>query len=174
MCGGTGLPAFSKRSPNGLSPRVRGNLVHPFRLPSAAGSIPACAGEPPTRPGAVTRLGVYPRVCGGTGFINLHAITHQGLSPRVRGNRHRRILAGGEGGSIPACAGEPGNARAGRSPAGVYPRVCGGTADTGVGRLQRHGLSPRVRGNLYRLLPGADGVRSIPACAGEPDEIAVV
>ena len=52
----------------------------------------------------------------------------------------------------------------------VYPRVCGGT------RLDRRllrpapGLSPRVRGNLVRIVRIPDRVRSIPACAGEPKD----
>ena len=51
----------------------------------------------------------------------------------------------------------------------VYPRVCGGT------RRPRHlvgkksGLSPRVRGNRNALPCGQPSMRSIPACAGEPD-----
>ena len=46
--------------------------------------------------------------------------------------------------------------------------MCGGTDLLTDEALDRVGLSPRVRGNLYRLLPGADGLGSIPACAGEP------
>ena len=73
-----------------------------------------------------------------------------------------------DGGSIPACAGEPNR---GRSPARrceVYPRVCGGTVSTwrqssGGGRL-----SPRVRGNRAGAGREQPDERSIPACAGEP------
>ena len=54
-----------------------------------------------------------------------------GLSPRVRGNRVVAQRGPVRPGSIPACAGEPGqptfNARSTR----VYPRVCGGTGTEG-------------------------------------------
>ena len=54
---------------------------------------------------------------------------------------------------------------------GVYPRVCGGTADERIVELMCRGLSPRVRGN--RALPQHSGYsqRSIPACAGEPPRL---
>ena len=69
--------------------------------------------------------------------------------------------------SIPACAGEASDA--GRSSAipPVYPRVCGGSIpDLGRGR-QSEGLSPRVRGKLFRSIVPGDKPGSIPACAGE-------
>ena len=49
---------------------------------------------------------VYPRVCGGSKFINDNWGNAEGLSPRVRGKRDggRRPQRGER--SIPACAGE--------------------------------------------------------------------
>ena len=132
------------------------------------GSIPACAGEPRSFLWARPRSRVYPRVCGGTGMLALATRTGDGLSPRVRGNRHRSRHGRQAPRSIPACAGEPSALtpcpRCGR----VYPRVCGGTvvAHREVGAVV--GLSPRVRGNLPAGLRGAVPPRSIPACAGEP------
>ena len=113
-----------------------------------AGSIPACAGEPPALFGVIDTAEVYPRVCGGT----------------VPGGRGRR----GGAGSIPACAGEPQGSR----PAGVldevYPRVCGGTHRRRMPPAAGLGLSPRVRGNRHCGLRAAVVSGSIPACAGEP------
>ena len=74
----------------------------------------------------------------------------------------------------------------------VYPRVCGGTAYPQRAPQHPAGLSPRVRGNLWLLtLPPAmiglsprvrgnlrylfrqlDNMGSIPACAGEPHDLA--
>ena len=120
VCGGTRVTSHLKLSPQGLSPRVRGNLSVAAFLWWAIGSIPACAGEP---------LG-------------------EGLSPRVRGNLSVARDCAGDFGSIPACAGEPLGERPlardyfGSIPAcageplrqqsqfrlyRVYPRVCGGT-----------------------------------------------
>ena len=66
VCGGTAANQTIELAEGGLSPRVRGNRrpcgVH---LP-VEGSIPACAGEPRTELRKILRIGVYPRVCGGT------------------------------------------------------------------------------------------------------------
>ncbi len=66
VCGGTPQRCYTIRPKRGLSPRVRGNLAHRGRDCRAAGSIPACAGEPAISPAFTAALKVYPRVCGGT------------------------------------------------------------------------------------------------------------
>ena len=152
----------------GLSPRVRGNPPG-LRFPSAGRrSIPACAGEPTPTWTAEPAAWVYPRVCGGTrGVVREHPLG-SGLSPRVRGNRGGGQQSDRQGGSIPACAGEP----PGRCPAahrrGVYPRVCGGTGRLTQAIDSPDGLSPRVRGNRSPSWPAPGKPGSIPACAGEP------
>ena len=158
-------------SPSGLSPRVRGNLGEVRHQDVPVWSIPACAGEPRTRPLLPPTIAVYPRVCGGTAVIGVGAVVVLGLSPRVRGNPPAAALAGLGVGSIPACAGEPPAAATPRRRTTVYPRVCGGTRRTSR-RIQRGGgLSPRVRGNLAQgpILDPFCG--SIPACAGEPARV---
>ena len=91
-------------------------------------------------------------MCGGTPGFRMAAAMRAGLSPRVRGNpdgsKYRQHLLG----SIPACAGEPRKSRRTRTPKTVYPRVCGGTPLTASTPPALLGLSPRVRGNLYRDL----------------------
>ena len=55
-------------------PRVcGGNPAPPFVRAAAAGSIPACAGEPITVKGGCTIGTVYPRVCGGTAYTAVSA-----------------------------------------------------------------------------------------------------
>ena len=66
VCGGTGVTAFFARGGQGLSPRVRGNLVAALAIGFVVWSIPACAGEPAGTASSTWRCGVYPRVCGGT------------------------------------------------------------------------------------------------------------
>ena len=73
-------------------------------------------------------------------------------------------------GSIPACAGEPGCPELARQGYKVYPRVCGGTEELLDSLGWHHGLSPRVRGNQRHKQAAAAAMRSIPACAGEPEE----
>ena len=46
--------------------------------------------------------------------------------------------------------------------------MCGGTRAVHVLNPRIEGLSPRVRGNLRRLICAFRYIRSIPACAGEP------
>ena len=169
VCGGTLGGITYPLNRKGLSPRVRGNPPTATGTTTVTGSIPACAGEPECVWTWTRRYPVYPRVCGGT-FLNVSVISQEcGLSPRVRGNlaeleAHIRQL-----GSIPACAGEPGDRHAGPGAMQVYPRVCGGTTLPLILVEGEHGLSPRVRGNQSDGRPPAGCKRSIPACAGEPD-----
>ena len=168
VCGGTPGGPGSPRPPSGLSPRVRGNQHHGLGASQRLRSIPACAGEPRSRT-AVKRTGtVYPRVCGGTTWVDLGETIYVGLSPRVRGNLSMRNTIVNAKRSIPACAGEPLSVvqRARLIP--VYPRVCGGTCQLATASITSDGLSPRVRGNRTSPARAAYRHRSIPACAGEP------
>ena len=152
----------------GLSPRVRGNRLEADDVRVSQGSIPACAGEPVYGSGVGSREGVYPRVCGGTLVSDPMMPRADGLSPRVRGNRHHGAGIPARSWSIPACAGEPTTPSCRHQTKTVYPRVCGGTAGPCALTLRAGGLSPRVRGNRGRRSLAYLGGWSIPACAGEP------
>ena len=147
---------------------MRGNLYVKNFSTSPWGSIPACAGEPLSRGFDSGHYPVYPRVCGGTRCSLVCWLGMYGLSPRVRGNPDTGLVWVEYRGSIPACAGEPAQFTPSRLSHTVYPRVCGGTFAGGVKTVEEKGLSPRVRGNLLRMLPPKIGAGSIPACAGEP------
>ena len=168
VCGGTPIGVCSLPLYAGLSPRVRGNRAIPGCRAGRRRSIPACAGEPATRRTRAMSRRVYPRVCGGTRIAFVMCHHSGGLSPRVRGNRLEHAGADCDGGSIPACAGEPDLRSAGHSRSMVYPRVCGGTSRVAGHSTCLSGLSPRVRGNHIHFQHGASIGRSIPACAGEP------
>ena len=188
MCGGTSFYQDVDWTGYGLSPRVRGNPPFTHHPRPSAGSIPACAGEPYAPAGRPRRLGVYPRVCGGTGQVEWSSGVGMGLSPRVRGNPQQPGADAGVNGlsprvrgnlqsrsrrgniirSIPACAGEPLWSRSGLDCCGVYPRVCGGTLAPGAVGVCKTGLSPRVRGNRSPSMTARQPGGSIPACAGEP------
>ena len=107
VCGGTFATIRGRAGLIGLSPRVRGNPGEGGGFVRLPRSIPACAGEPMTGWSWFWQSGVYPRVCGGTPLVRITATPPAGLSPRVRGNRHRRSSSRRGPGSIPACAGEP-------------------------------------------------------------------
>ena len=153
---------------SGLSPRVRGNPVHPVRLGLEIGSIPARAGEPSTHGRHRTIPRVYPRACGGTVRTSEPPFRKTGLSPRVRGNPGLAPAACRHQGSIPARAGEPVEALRTSLHTGVYPRACGGTVREIRVSQADQGLSPRVRGNQVPEAVLASGRGSIPARAGEP------
>ena len=168
VCGGTPSAPHHAYLPQGLSPRVRGNLLQIVFSISVGRSIPACAGEPTTRQRHDKANRVYPRVCGGTGITNPIYQEAPGLSPRVRGNPRAPGRSLYLPGSIPACAGEPQERALSEAPEPVYPRVCGGTMCSCTPPPTGCGLSPRVRGNRMRSMPEREMLRSIPACAGEP------
>ena len=107
-------------------------------------------------------------MCGGTGTFIDEELEIRGLSPRVRGNPENSSLTDTTPRSIPACAGEPILYERQVANGEVYPRVCGGTAHKMGVRPGFYGLSPRVRGNLGSSMTARFGLRSIPACAGEP------
>ena len=150
VCGGTHSPTHSIVLTLGLSPRVRGNPSRSVGHPQMLGSIPACAGEPDVGTPTQYIQEVYPRVCGGTHDRTRWLRETRGLSPRVRGNHLWERIRTVESRSIPACAGEPDVHRGHPNLHGVYPRVCGGTAQTRIDNTVMEGLSPRVRGNRDR------------------------
>ena len=130
VCGGTNWPGVNAWRPQGLSPRVRGNLPLRRSRRRRLGSIPACAGEPRRRSLSQRIRWVYPRVCGGTHSLCRRSLLDAGLSPRVRGNPGRRYRHVDNIWSIPACAGEPLPLHGAARLRGVYPRVCGGSTPT--------------------------------------------
>ena len=168
VCGGT--PSGRRRAGPGvgLSPRVRGNPVRVVGRLSGQWSIPTCAGEPTHALKMRTTSSVYPRVCGGTKGHLIRQDGQTGLSPRVRGNRHRLYVSPDRNGSIPACAGEPFTLMRNSWEKEVYPRVCGGTINVPAFWSADMGLSPRVRGNRPAFPSASCMPWSIPACAGEP------
>ncbi len=111
---------------------------------------------------------------GGTNHTNFSRIFVTGLSPRVRGNLRNRLPGDRSQGSIPACTGEPSPGIRWKTAKRVYPRVYGGTDISTPAAGSRHGLSPRVRGNLRETLDLCPVLGSIPACTGEPGWRAVL
>ena len=95
------------RSPEGLSPRLRGNPEANDLLVGAVRSIPAPAGEPAEDSAPSPTVAVYPRACGGTTRDHAWELIDAGLSPRLRGNRVGQEWVGTRCRSIPAPAGEP-------------------------------------------------------------------
>ena len=146
VCGGTFGSPRGHIYARGLSPRVRGNRCKLRHRPTLSGTIPACAGEPCGEGRRSSVRWDYPRVCGGTTHLKELRPPLPGLSPRVRGNRPSRSRGLSVLGTIPACAGEPLQAKQRLTLWWDYPRVCGGTLRTTNWLISSAGLSPRVRG----------------------------
>ena len=136
------------------------------------GSIPAQAGEPQPRGTHLGGGGVYPRTGGGTPLTGGGQGGLQGLSPHRRGNPVCRLISGTLSRSIPAQAGEPISEFLLTILSRVYPRTGGGTFADFCHRHSSEGLSPHRRGNLSYSQSPSSFPRSIPAQAGEPDEVA--
>ena len=191
-CGGTGTLFHGGRSAQcGVYPRACGGTSSMVGDARAEGSIPARAGEPHSVPCILTSASVdgsIPARAGEPAVTPRARRRSEGLSPRVRGNRHAAIrspdpfpvypracggtlptVAAGSlrDGSIPARAGEPA-----LSPAvalrGLSPRVRGNRHPSELACPGNGGLSPRVRGNRPAWANRTKPRRSIPARAGEP------
>ncbi len=167
-CGATLSGCMAVAWPQGLSPRVRGNRSRSADPGRPIWPIPARAGQPPMRTMHATASRAYPRACGATDSAYQSSAGSYGLSPRVRGNPMVSLPSLSWAGPIPARAGQPACARALPRAAGAYPRACGATAHGHQPFQLRHGLSPRVRGNLGAAEFGEGQVRPIPARAGQP------
>ena len=156
------------RVDSGLSPRVRGSHREAPIVCTCCGPIPACAGEPGFSLRKIMRQRAYPRVCGGAFSRNAAAERPEGLSPRVRGSPLEQAFVHAPRGPIPACAGEPRQARRASARIRAYPRVCGGASASAASISSYSGLSPRVRGSLPMDEGASIRTGPIPACAGEP------
>ena len=152
----------------GLSPRVRGIPAPSPSRNRTTGSIPACTGNPPSRPRLPPDHGVYPRVYGESMYMYREIYQTQGLSPRVRGIPAVDAHPPRSERSIPACTGNPAPQSVSCADNRVYPRVYGESRSTSIPPSTSDGLSPRVRGIHELIVWDSDGTRSIPACTGNP------
>ena len=130
VCGATAPCDVLLNWMEGLSPRVRGNLLGFGQGGHAEGPIPACAGQPRSKAPFSGVWWAYPRVCGATPAAHELDYPHPGLSPRVRGNRSSDIQVLCQVGPIPACAGQPRHHPPQSVSLRAYPRVCGATSCT--------------------------------------------
>ena len=166
-CGADGIRKAWNLVSKGSSPRVRGRPEVRSRHAAGMGLIPAGAGQ---TSGCGTRCScrrAHPRGCGADNADELEHRSIAGSSPRVRGRRAISILKGGEGGLIPAGAGQTSSKTPARSTAPAHPRGCGADLPAGHGAGGRRGSSPRVRGRLNYLVVTCVGDGLIPAGAGQ-------
>ncbi len=168
MHGGTVNGEIKRIRYRGLSPHARGNLAFKGADVAALGPIPACTGEPAGRCNRRADLGAYPRMHGGTSKMPGTACAVRGLSPHARGNQVEADDDEHVDGPIPACTGEPTEKTHLLFAIWAYPRMHGGTMFLEGSKKGGMGLSPHARGNQTDDQYGANRLRPIPACTGEP------
>ena len=168
VCGEAARGGSAQGCGAGPSPRVRGSRADVGPRERPEGSIPACAGKPPSRSGPKTESRVHPRVCGEAAVSDVDADQSGGPSPRVRGSRIGPVALSSPLRSIPACAGKPRRVPVWLPACWVHPRVCGEAAPLPSRDVHLAGPSPRVRGSPRLTGPPEPEVGSIPACAGKP------
>ena len=158
---GSGIPRL-----NGSSPRGRGTRQRSLRFRAGHRFIPARAGNTPGALPSRGRGAVHPRAGGEHGNLFRSDAAADGSSPRGRGThrldgedaRRERFIPARAGNTPPICAG----ARA-RS---VHPRAGGEHPEAVWLAAARLGSSPRGRGTPDAWRRVADGIRFIPARAG--------
>ena len=150
----------------GSSPRMRGTQAMMLPAVSAAGIIPAYAGNTLDVHWSSPFVRDHPRVCGEHVRDWRGGVRLGGSSPRMRGTRARRGHSGHGIGIIPAYAGNtnvwPFAAFLHRD----HPRVCGEHRMLGHKSAAMTGSSPRMRGTLFVRLGGGAVTGIIPAYAG--------
>ena len=133
---------------------------------SAAGIIPAYAGNTLDVHWSSPFVRDHPRVCGEHVRDWRGGVRLGGSSPRMRGTRARRGHSGHGIGIIPAYAGNtnvwPFAAFLHRD----HPRVCGEHSSSVWAEAPSPGSSPRMRGTLLGFLVGQEHCGIIPAYAG--------
>ena len=166
-CAGNSATAAPRRPGAPVHPRVCGELPSTgCGIGERRRFIPACAGNSRYLLPLASAQAVHPRVCGELRTSPGGSVCHTGSSPRVRGTRWAVAAAGQHWGFIPACAGN--SLRRSLLPIKipVHPRVCGELPEFIYQRARRYGSSPRVRGTRGVGRGECQGIRFIPACAG--------
>ena len=151
---------------SGSSPLARGTLREWERLDRIRRFIPARAGNTKVYCGCCRNRAVHPRSRGEHLAGSRETRTLGGSSPLARGTPPPRIAAPTAKRFIPARAGNTHGAHRGTSSQAVHPRSRGEHMTCARMRAENVGSSPLARGT--RRTPSAcpDGIRFIPARAG--------
>ena len=134
-------------------------------------SIPAHAGETARAAWMAGWLEVNPRSCGGNTRAQKHPVDPYGQSPLMRGKPLERVRPTLERGSIPAHAGETSSLSQAAATRSVNPRSCGGNQEYRRGLYHYTGQSPLMRGKRGAAAAPISESGSIPAHAGETEEV---
>ncbi len=146
VCGEHLFQRSDRQSGPGSSPRMRGTPCDLFLAAIEVGIIPAYAGNTDEFRKSSVILEDHPRVCGEHLPNNQVCRRNLGSSPRMRGTRLLRVLAGIGAGIIPAYAGNTNSISNWTCGSRDHPRVCGEHALSLIRVELAPGSSPRMRG----------------------------
>ena len=151
----------------GASPPMRGKYMVAAMSDTAAGCIPAHAGEMFAVDCCSILSRVHPRPCGGNAYAKLAQQLLKGASPPMRGKYARIKLIRRPARCIPAHAGEIRRRPRFLRPTEVHPRPCGGNLLACTDCIWTRGASPPMRGKFGGGPDFFVPLRCIPAHAGE-------
>ncbi len=151
---------------SGSSPHARGTLSILVCLVCAGRFIPACAGNAATDKRGKSRKPVHPRMRGERHKFLGIVLPVAGSSPHARGTLIAGPVEHLGPRFIPACAGNAAQSQSVAHQRTVHPRMRGERSAGGDANVSSYGSSPHARGTPRAFFPAADGVRFIPACAG--------
>ena len=151
---------------NGSSPRVRGTSASNGNPGWFNRFIPARAGNILLFKVLSLLATVHPRACGEHPKTDVATSPAAGSSPRVRGTSLVNGLDITTNRFIPARAGNIPGRRSIWQPASVHPRACGEHCFQRQCVWRCAGSSPRVRGTWRATCTRIEGIRFIPARAG--------
>ena len=140
-----------ERNEPGSSPHARGTGGGPPRHSHARGIIPACAGNRQRQEGRGFHNRDYPRMRGEQLRRDTFGNAYWGSSPRERGTGVDRGGRDGEGGIIPACAGNSLHRLPDRPGQRDHPRVRGEQSTATPRWTPTAGSSPRARGTDHEI-----------------------
>ena len=169
--GGNLNAAASASTSMGSSPLARGKLGGVEHESEHARIIPACAGETRARTRACAISRDHPRLRGGNGRKTKGRVAPAGSSPLARGKLLDAVDETLDEGIIPACAGETATACGSSTGAWDHPRLRGGNGRGPRQPNSRAGSSPLARGKPEMYRDTLRGIRIIPACAGETNQM---
>ena len=160
------FPTHSPTTPQGPSPRIRGESTAAQENLKGVGTIPANTGRIVRSIRPVLRQRDHPREYGENGPLSRTIPSWMGPSPRIRGECAGAGPHGRIGGTIPANTGRIWQPSARLCWPRDHPREYG---ENLVGKpldLFTQGPSPRIRGEFSTLVQRLLRVRTIPANTG--------
>ena len=150
----------------GSSPRTRGTDPHSTTAANVVRFIPAHAGNRPASPAWRGRFPVHPRARGEQKSAPLARAACGGSSPRTRGTARASGTIHQPPRFIPAHAGNRTISSWAHRPRPVHPRARGEQLNFQHCAHMTFGSSPRTRGTAPAAAAEQEGVRFIPAHAG--------